>query len=96
MALPTDSATRKKIPLYDGLFKFFPDALAAVAYRSHVGSQQHHPEKGVEWDRSKSTDELNAMLRHMVDGDWEAVSWRALANLQKKIEDGYNPYEEDT
>lgn len=94
MGLPTDSKTRKMIPLFTGLFKFFPDALAAVAYRSHVGSKQHHPDRGVEWDRSKSTDELDAMLRHVLDGDWEAVSWRALANLQKEIEHGYDPYKE--
>jgi hypothetical protein len=35
------------------------------------------------------------MLRHTLDGDWEAVAWRALANLQKKIEEGYD-YTEET
>jgi len=94
MSLPTDSKTRKEIPLYEGLFKFFPDALAAVAHRSFVGSKQHHPDKPISWDRSKSRDELDAMLRHMLDEDWEAVGWRALANLQKKIEQGYDPYKE--
>ncbi len=96
MSLPTDSATRKKIPLFSGLFDFFPDAMAAIAHRSYVGSKQHHPDEPVSWDRSKSRDELDAMLRHVLDGDWEAVAWRACSNLQKKIEDGYNPYEEDT
>jgi len=92
--LPTDSKVRKTIPLYEGLIKFFPDALAAVAHRSYVGSKQHHPESPTSWDRSKSADELDALLRHMIDEDWEAVAWRALANLQKKIETGYDPYEE--
>lgn len=94
MALPTDSKARKCIPLFTGLFKFFPDALAAIAYRSFVGSKQHHPDDEVWWDRTKSGDELDAMMRHVLDGDWEAVAWRACANLQKKIEAGYDPYEE--
>ena len=84
--LPTDSKERKEIPLFSGLFKFFPRALAAVAHRSFVGSKQHHPDKDVWWDRSKSGDELDAMLRHMLDEDWDAVAWRALANLEKKLE----------
>ena len=91
MSLPTDSKARKEIPLYEGVFKFFPDALACVAHRSYVVSAQHHPGEPVRWNRAKSTDELDAMLRHMLDEDWEAVAWRALANLQKKYEEGYRP-----
>jgi len=87
MALPTDSKARKEIPLYTGLFKFFPDALAAVAHRSFIGSKQHHPEDPVWWNRAKSGDELDAMMRHVLDKDWDAVAWRALANLQKEIEE---------
>jgi hypothetical protein len=87
MSLPTDSQARKEIPLYSGLFQFFPLALAAVAHRSFVGSAQHHPGEPVSWDRSKSGDELDAMLRHLIDEDWDAVAWRALANLQKKLEE---------
>lgn len=92
--LPTESKARKGIPLYEGLLNFFPDACAAVAHRSFVGSKQHHPDKGVYWDRSKSADELDALMRHILDGDWEAVAWRGMANLQKKIEEGYDPYSE--
>ena len=84
--LPTDSKARKEIPMYEGLFKFFPRALAAVAHHSFVGSKQHHAESPVYWDRSKSTDELDALLRHVLDEDWEAVAWRGLANLEKKLE----------
>jgi len=87
MALPKGTTERKQIPMYRGLFKFFPDALAAVARHSFFGSQQHHPDQDVSWDRSKSADELDAMLRHVLDEDWEAVAWRALANLQKKLEE---------
>tara|TARA_R110000772_G_scaffold50668_1_gene116462 strand:+ start:7205 stop:7372 length:168 start_codon:yes stop_codon:yes gene_type:complete len=48
------------------------------------------------WDRSKSGDELDALSRHLLevgtmdkDGVRHAakVAWRALANLQKTLED---------
>ncbi len=87
MTLPQDAAERKAIPLYSGLWKYFPDALAAVAMVSKTGNDQHN---GVDapmfWDRSKSTDELDALLRHIMDEDWDKVAWRALANCQKEIE----------
>jgi len=25
-------------------------------------------------------------MRHILDGDWEQVAWRAMANLEKKLE----------
>ena len=86
MTLPTDAAERKAIPIYSGVVKYFPDALAAVAKVSYKGNQQHHPDKPLHWDRSKSTDELDALMRHVVEGDWDKVAWRALAHLQKEIE----------
>jgi len=84
--LPVDATARKHIPLYRGLFLYFPDALAAVARVSWEGNQQHHPDEPLHWDRAKSTDEEDAMLRHVLEGDWEKVAWRALAKLQKHIE----------
>ena len=91
MSLPTDAQARKEIPLYRGLFQYFPDALAAVAHLSWRGNQQHHPDKPLHWDKSKSTDELDALMRHLVEGEWEAVAWRAMAHLQREIENGYRP-----
>ena len=35
--LPTDSLERKAIPIYSGVIKYFPDALAAVAKVSQRG-----------------------------------------------------------
>lgn len=84
MILPTDPQARKEIPLYRGLFKYFPRALCAVAALSFRGNQQHHPDKDIHWDMSKSTDELDAMLRHMIEGEWDAVAWRALANCERE------------
>jgi hypothetical protein len=34
---------------------------------------------------SKSADELDAMMRHVIDEDWEQVAWRAMANLERKL-----------
>jgi hypothetical protein len=47
------------------------------------------------WDRSKSGDELDALMRHIIDAGTldddglrhsAKVAWRGLANLQKEIE----------
>ena len=84
--LPEDAAERKRIPLYSGCVDYFPLALIEVAKVSQKGSDQHHPGQPLHWDRAKSCDELDALMRHIVDHDWAAVAWRALANLQKKEE----------
>jgi hypothetical protein len=93
--LPTDGAERKKFPMFSGLLAYFPDALAAVAHLSWKGNQQHNPGKPLHWDRSKSQDEEDTLVRHLVqsgtidtDGIRHSakVAWRALAMLQKEIE----------
>jgi len=86
---------RKERPVYTGVLKYFPDAIMEVAKVSLAGNEQHHPDKPLHWDRSKSTDELDALARHLIDAgklddDGQRhsakVAWRALANLQKEIE----------
>ena len=86
---------RKGRPVYTGVLKYFPDAIMEVAKVSLAGNEQHHPDKPLHWDRSKSTDELDALARHLIDAgklddDGQRhsakVAWRALANLQKEIE----------
>lgn len=89
--LPEDSAERKTFPVYSGAVKYFPDALACIAKRSYIGNQKHNPDKPLHWDRSKSDDELDAMMRHIIDEDWDCVAWRAMAFLQKYIEKGWRP-----
>ena len=84
-ALPTDAAERKTHPVYSGFIKYFPHAIAAVSHLSYKGNQQHHPDKPLHWDMSKSADELDAMMRHVIDEDWEQVAWRAMANLERKL-----------
>jgi len=83
--LPTDAAERKTYPIYSGFINYFSNAIAAVSHLSYKGSKQHHPDKPVHWDMSKSGDELDALMRHMIDGDWEQVAWRAMANLERKL-----------
>lgn len=86
---------RKERPVFTGVLKYFPDALLEVAHVSYMGSEQHHPGKPIHWDRKKSKDDLDAMLRHAIDAgkiDSDGVrhsakvAWRALAHLQKEIE----------
>ena len=83
--LPEESSERKTYPMYSGLVAYFPHALAEVSHLSYKGNMQHHPDLPLHWDKSKSTDELDALMRHMVDGDWVHVAWRALANLERKL-----------
>jgi len=90
-----DKEKRKQLPIYSGVLKYFPDALAEVSKVSRAGNEQHHPDKPLHWDRSKSTDELDALTRHLLEAgklDTDGIrhsakiAWRALANLQKEIE----------
>ena len=85
--LSNNADERKATPVYSGCVAYFPLALAAVAKVSAEGSRQHHPDAPLHWDRAKSSDELDAMMRHVIDGDWAAVAWRALAHLQKREEE---------
>jgi len=55
---------RKEYPLFSGLLKYFPDALMEVAHTSWIGNEQHNPGLPLHWDRTKSTDEADALMRH--------------------------------
>ena len=86
---------RKQTPIFSGVLNYFPDAIREVAQCSFVGNEQHNPNTPLHWDRSKSGDELDALARHLleagtIDSDGirhsAKVAWRALANLQKEIE----------
>jgi hypothetical protein len=62
-----DAKERKDTPVYSGVLKYFPNALAEVARVSKAGNDQHNPGKALHWDRSKSKDELDALTRHLLD-----------------------------
>ena len=95
MTITADAATRKKIPLFSGVMRYFPDALVEVAICSQVGNDQHNPGEPLHWSREKSGDEHDALMRHLLDAGTidsdgirhsAKVAWRALAALQKEIE----------
>ena len=83
--LPSDATERKGYEIFSGFFAYFPHAIAAVSRHSHNGSKQHNPDQPTTWDMDKSQDERDAMLRHMLEGDWEAVAWRAMSNLEREL-----------
>lgn len=100
MTLPTDAQARKAVPLVSGCLDYFPDALAAVAELSRIGNEQHNPGEPLHWARSKSGDEADALVRHLMDRgtiDTDGVrhstkvAWRALASLQKELESAGAP-----
>ena len=94
--LPTDYQERKNLPIGTGVLDYFPDALAEVAKVSKIGNDQHNGEGSpLHWDRSKSTDESDALIRHFIDRDKKdsdgtyhaaKMAWRSLSYLQKLIE----------
>lgn len=90
-----DAKQRKERPLARGCLDYFPDALLEVAHVSFVGSQQHQPGEPMRWDKAKSPDHSDCLLRHLVDrGTTDTdgllhtakVAWRALALLQIELE----------
>ncbi len=100
--LPTVAAERKGIPITTGVLDYFPDAIAEIARVSKAGSEQHHPGKMLHWDKNKSTDEADSLVRHLiqrggrdVDGmrHTAKMAWRALALLQREIEADRNQKE---
>ena len=86
---------RKSMPVYSGVLKYFPNALKYVSKVSLAGNNQHHPDKPLHWDKSKSKDHLDALTRHLIDAakvdddgllHLGKVAWRALAALEDKLE----------
>lgn len=100
--LPVDSDLRKRVPLFRGLLRYFPAALAKVAEVSLVGNEKHNPGQELHHARGKSTDQADCILRHLVDlsedygkgvgRDQDGVpqvayiAWRALALAQEWLE----------
>lgn len=89
--------TRKEQPVYSGFLKYFPNAVKYVSYVSLQGNKQHHSDKHLHWDKSKSFDEPDAMVRHLIDHSINPVdedgvlhlgkvAWRAMANLERYLE----------
>ena len=95
--MKTEAQKRKETPIFSGVLMYFPKAIAEVARLSFVANEQHNPGTKMHWDRSKSGDELDALTRHLMEaGTFDTdgmrhsarVAWRALANLEKELEQG--------
>lgn len=96
--MPTDAKERKDLPIFSGFLCYFPDAIIEVTKVSVSGNEQHNPGKSLRWDRSKSSDELDSLARHLLGAAYvdtpldaqideaAARSWRSLADLQKLCE----------
>jgi hypothetical protein len=94
-ALPRAAKDRKERPICRGVLDYFPDAIAEVAHVSYVGNEQHNPGQPMHWAKEKSTDEADALVRHLLErGKLDTdglrhtakVAWRALALLQREID----------
>jgi hypothetical protein len=89
-----EAQKRKATPAYSGVLKYFPDAILAVSRVSFVGNEQHNKGEPLHWAREKSTDQLDAAIRHIIDyakgikNDTDGVphlgkaAWRILAQLE--------------
>lgn len=93
--LPIDTQARKDVPVVRGCLDYFPAALAAVAELSLIGGHQHGHGDDVFWERHKSADHADCLVRHLMergsrdkDGIRHSVkaAWRALAIAQLEIE----------
>lgn len=74
MTLPTDSAERKNVPLFSGVLKYAPAALAGMARISKSGNDKHNPGQPLHHARGKSNDHPDCIVRHAVDvADIEAL-----------------------
>lgn len=78
---------RKATRVYSGFIRYFPLAIAAVARHSHFGNEKYNPDKPLHWDRGKSPEEMDSLMRHVLEEDWVPMVWRALAHLQKQEEE---------
>jgi len=94
MSLPRDYKERKNLPIGTGVLDYFPLALAEVSKASVAGNKQHLNGQPLHWDKSKSYDESDALIRHYMerydmddDGVLHAgkMSWRALAFTERLI-----------
>jgi hypothetical protein len=94
--LPKEAKDRKTYPIGTGFLDYFPLASAEVSHVSFVGNVQHNgPNTPLRWDRAKSTDEADALMRHFlergtIDSDGvrhsAKLAWRAMALLEKELE----------
>lgn len=95
--LPNRAVDRKATPVFSGVLAYFPDALKEVSKCSLAGQKQHNQGDKLYWDKDKSNDNADALVRHLIDHSvnpidddgvlhLSKVAWRALAVLQIYLE----------
>ena len=93
----SEAQERKDTPVYSGVLKYFPNALKEVSKCSLAGQKQHNQGDELYWDKTKSFDNEDALVRHLIDHsvdpmDTDGVlhlskcAWRALAALEIYLE----------
>jgi hypothetical protein len=94
---PTKAEKRKAIPVYSGFVQYFPNAIKEVAECSLKANIQHNGDEPLHWAMEKSKDELDALMRHLIDHasgeEWDddsirhltKVCWRSLAMLERTL-----------
>ena len=88
LILPSAAEERKQIPVYSAFVRFFPRAIVAVTKMSMEGQRQHNANgDSIKWIRSASSDDKDALMRHVLEEDWAKVAWRAMAILEKHLEE---------
>ena len=95
---PNLAQRRKRTPVYSGVLKYFPNAIKEVSRCSLAGQKQHNHGNELYWDRTKSTDNEDALARHLIDHSIDPmdddgvlhlakVAWRALAALEVYLDE---------
>lgn len=91
--LPFSAEERNALPIMEAVIWYFPNAIAEVCKVSVAGNKQHNLGP-LHWDRSKSTDHPNKIMKHLIDsGTFDIdgtrhsakVAWRALALLEDEL-----------
>ena len=67
VTLGEDTNDRKNIPVFSGVLKYAPAALAGVARISKAGNDKHNPGQELHHARGKSNDHGDCVIRHAMD-----------------------------
>ena len=96
--LPTNSKDRKDVPVFTGFMAYFPLAIVEVAKLSLASNEKHNPGQPLHWSKEISNDHADCLVRHQLehnqvdpsDGFYHdvKVAWRAMAQLQIRLEGG--------
>ena len=83
MILPEDPKERKELPMWRACLMFFPKTFVAITKLSMKGQKQHKYKEGnIEWDRSKSSDDWDSLIRHMFNLQ-EAIKNKDVGQIQQ-------------